>query len=417
MTDDCTPAYPCGACSFCSEGQAPPRRQVVLAAANGIRIRVPKWLYDRRIPSDAISLLAGREGIGKSTIAFDIAGRVTRGRLPGRYLGQPRGVGVIASEDSWESVILPRLVAAGADLTRVYRIEARTEDLRIETISAPADLDDLAQRCREHDIALLILDPVMSIIHGSLDTHKDREVRQALDPLARFCAANNVAVLGLIHVNKSTTSDPLNSIMASRAFTAVARSVLYCITDPESESEDRYLFGHPKSNLGPKQPTIAYRLVEYRLQIDDPEEPDDSVIVTSRVAWDGVDERSIREVMEPARDRPAGELASRIVAALEAQGSPASPQTIAEHFGDVKAETVRQNLSRMVSRGTIVRLAHGLYGLPNRSDGECDTSLETSELSQVSLLSQRKDHVTVVTDVTASQAREDLSQLPLPNSA
>jgi AAA domain len=167
-----------------AEAAEKPVRAVVVASAQSMTMRPPKWLYDRRIPTDAISLLAGREGIGKSTIAFDIVARVTRGELPGRYAGTPRSVGVVASEDSWESVILPRLIAARADLARVFRIEARTEENRIETISAPADLVDLARVCAEHDVVLLILDPVMSVIHGALDTHKDREVRQALDPLA-----------------------------------------------------------------------------------------------------------------------------------------------------------------------------------------------------------------------------------------
>ena len=392
-----------------------PARAVVYAAADKMTMRPPKWLYDRRIPCDAITLLAGREGIGKSTIAFDIVARVTRGQLPGRHIGVPKSVGVIASEDSWESVILPRLIAARADLSKVYRIEARTEELRIETVSAPADLVDLARVCAEREIVLLILDPVMSVIHGSLDTHKDREVRQALDPLARFCAERSVAVLGLIHVNKSGTSDPLNSVMASRAFTAVARSVLYCIVDPESEKEDRYLFGHPKSNLGPKQPTIAYRLIECKLEIEGAEDPRDTVIVTSRVAWDGEDQRSIREAMEGApKERATGELSHRLLDWLRQRSTGVSAGEIASAFPDVKRNTLDQNLARMVKRGELARPAHGLYALPVRSDTQSDTSLETSETSEVSETSERLDQLTDLTDLTLSEVSEQVSVRPVP---
>jgi hypothetical protein len=391
-----------------------PVRAVVYAAADKMTMRAPKWLYDRRIPCDAITLLAGREGIGKSTIAFDIVARVTCGLLPGRHLGVPKSVGVIASEDSWESVILPRLIAARADLARVFRIEARTEESRIETVSAPADLVDLARVCVEKEIVLLILDPVMSVIHGSLDTHKDREVRQALDPLARFCAEKSVAVLGLIHVNKAGGTDPLNSVMASRAFTAVARSVLYCIVDPESEKEDRYLFGHPKSNLGPKQPTIAYRLIECKLEIEGAEDPRDSVIVTSRVAWDGEDQRSIREAMEGApKDRTTGELSHRLLGWLRERSTGVSAGEIASAFPDVKRNTLDQNLARMVKRGELARPAYGLYAFPVKPDADSDTSLETSEVSEVSDPSERLDQMTDLTDMTLSEVSESASVLPM----
>ena len=43
----------------------------------------------------------------------------TRGYLPGACFGTPRAAIVVATEDSWEHTIVPRLMAAGADLTYV----------------------------------------------------------------------------------------------------------------------------------------------------------------------------------------------------------------------------------------------------------------------------------------------------------
>jgi hypothetical protein len=343
---------------------APARRAgVVAVSAAGMRMKAAVWLADQRIPVGAITLLGGREGIGKSTIAYDYAARVTRGALAGYYQGTARAVGVVATEDDWQSVILPRLVAARADRSRIFRLEARTDDGRYETISVPAHLDELAKVCAERDIVLIIVDPIMSVIHGSLDTHKDREVRRALDPLNRFAGESGVSVLALIHVNKSNGTDPLNSIMASKAFTAVARSVLYCIADPEDD--DQYLFGHPKSNLGPKQPTLVYRIVEAKVEQDDQDEH--VVIGTSRVRWEGQDERSIRDAMEPDRPkRPAGEVAARILAFLQEQVAPVSVGTIAAELSDVKRNTLKQNLTRLVQRREIVRPFRDHYALPPR---------------------------------------------------
>ena len=65
----------------------------------------------------------------------------------------------------------------------------------------------------------------MSRLSDRIDTHRDAEVRLALEPLAALANRAGMSVLGIIHHNKSGSTDPLQVIMGSRAFTAVARSV------------------------------------------------------------------------------------------------------------------------------------------------------------------------------------------------
>ena len=89
-------------------------RQLTLTRASDITVRPVHWLWAARIALGTLVLLGGREGIGKSTIAYTIAALVTRGRLPGRHFGQPKAVIVAATEDSWAHTIVPRLMAAGA---------------------------------------------------------------------------------------------------------------------------------------------------------------------------------------------------------------------------------------------------------------------------------------------------------------
>jgi hypothetical protein len=275
-------------------------RQLAVRVASAAQVRSPRWLLDGRIPAAAITLLAGREGTGKSSAAASYAAQLTRGKLPGEYSGKPKSVVVYATEDSWESVIVPRMMAAGADLERVLHVDAMEADGRETLLSVPGDLGKLAEVCEEHDVALLILDPLMSTVAAGIDTHKEREVRSALDPLKVFAEDTRVAVLGLIHANKSTTTDPLNSIMGSRAFTAVARSVLYTVEDPEPEDggENRYLLGHPKCNIGPKQPTERYHIISAHVAAEDGQE-----VSTSKIAWDGEDTRNVRDVLEAANEK------------------------------------------------------------------------------------------------------------------
>src|SRR4051812_7515384 len=91
-------------------------REVGFTRAADIKPQPVRWLWPGRLAVGSLALLAGREGVGKSTIAYWLAARVTRGDLPGAYCGAPRQVAIVATEDSWAHTVVPRLKAAGADL-------------------------------------------------------------------------------------------------------------------------------------------------------------------------------------------------------------------------------------------------------------------------------------------------------------
>ena len=131
-----------------------------------------------------ISLIAGREGIGKSLLAYTLAADISRGRLPGVHEGTPRSVIVAATEDSWSHTIVPRLMAAAADLGRIFRVDVTKDDGDPGALVLPADVAVVETAIGDHEAALLLLDPLISRLAAGLDTHKDAEVRQALEPIA-----------------------------------------------------------------------------------------------------------------------------------------------------------------------------------------------------------------------------------------
>jgi hypothetical protein len=276
-------------------------RRLTLTAAAAIKPRRVRWLWDQRLALGTLSLLAGREGLGKSTAAYWLAARITRGELPGEYQGQPRGVLICATEDSWEHTIVPRLIAARADLNRAYRVEViNADDLHVG-LSLPRDLGEVERAAGEASAALLLLDPLMSRLADSLDTHRDGDVRRALEPLVTVGDRTGMSVLGLMHHNKSGSTDPLQLVMGSKAFTAVARSVHTVIPDPDDETGARRLFGTPKNNLGRSDlPVLGFTIVGHAV----PTEEGDAW--TSRIEWaDEPIEGSIADAMRRAVD--AGE--------------------------------------------------------------------------------------------------------------
>jgi hypothetical protein len=202
---------------------------------------------------------------------------------------------IAATEDSWSQTIVPRLIAAGADLDRAYRVEIETDGIHDE-LRMPRDLPGVRVRAREVDAALLVLDPLISRLDDRLDTHKDADVRRALEPLVAMADQIPIAVWGIIHHNKSGSTDPLQVVMASKAFTAVARSVHTVVIDPDDDTNQRRLFGTPKNNLGrsdPDLPTLSFTIESFAIPIDDMDE----LALTGRLVWGADSTSSISEAL------------------------------------------------------------------------------------------------------------------------
>lgn len=171
-------------------------------------------------------------------------------------------------------------MAAGADLDRVFRIDVITEDGFDGLLTLPSDISDVFDVVKQSDAAMVLLDPLISRLSAQLDSHKDAEVRIALEPLTAFAKRAGISVLGIIHVNKSGSGDALNSIMGSRAFGSVARAVLMAVKNPE---DGICTFGLAKNNLGSKeQPAYHYQIVGEKVA-----DTDEGEVWTGKVEWQG----------------------------------------------------------------------------------------------------------------------------------
>jgi len=276
-----------------------------LTPASTITPRPVKWLWDERIALGSLCLLAGREGIGKSSIAYALAAQITTGTMAGAYFGIPKSVIVAATEDSWAHTIVPRLMAAGADLDRVFRVDVTMLGGFDTEVTLPVDLGQLEQAVATVGAALILFDPLVSRLSASLDSHKDAEVRQALEPLTALADRSGASVLGIIHVNKSGGGDALNMIMGSRAFGAVARSVLFAMKSPDDESIK--FLGQPKNNLGRDDlPTMTYRITGAHVA-DTPE----GEVWTGKVEWLGESTQTIADALIASSDDPDSRTATR----------------------------------------------------------------------------------------------------------
>lgn len=206
------------------------------------------WLWDDFLPLGNLSLLYGTEGDGKSTLTAMIAAMATLGSLPGALAGEPTNVEIFAYEDDAAAVLVPRLLAAGADLNRVW---IHGGDLSIEPLTLPDDVEKLGHAVLSRESKLVIVDPLPDALREGLKDNNNGDVRRAIVPLQVMAQTTGAAVLGVTHPNKGST-DAANKVMGSKAWRSVPRSVILYGRDPDDLDGDTRIAAVSKTNYARK---------------------------------------------------------------------------------------------------------------------------------------------------------------------
>jgi hypothetical protein len=177
---------------------------------------------------------------------------------------------ILSAEDGIADTLRPRLEAAGADIGRVQVLKGVKRGGRTHSFSLVKDIE----RLRGLSADLLIIDPISAYLEG-IDTHKNAEVRSTLEPLCLMAEQQNMAILGVSHLNKAEKLETISRVSGSMAFVAVARAVHIVV--PDENVAERRLFLPIKNNIGPDSQGLAF-LIEPRCLDND--------IQTSTVVWE-----------------------------------------------------------------------------------------------------------------------------------
>ncbi len=217
------------------------------------------WLWPARILRGKLTILDGDPGLGKSVLTMDLAARVSAGlSMPDGTPCQAAGVVILNAEDGLADTVLPRLLAAGADPSRVLALNAVPDVEGERLTSLPYDLDFLRAAIQRMGAALVVIDPLMAWLDGKHNAHRDQDCRRALHPLAKLAEETGAAIIVVRHLNKMAGGNPLYRGGGSIGIIGAARSGLLVAKDPDNP--DRRILASTKCNLAKLPPSLAYDL-------------------------------------------------------------------------------------------------------------------------------------------------------------
>jgi len=276
-------------------------REVMLVCANSIRPQPISWVWDGWLAAGKFHVLAGQPGTGKTTIALSFAATISRGsRWPDGSSVQPANVLLWSGEDDPADTLIPRLLAMGADLSRVHIVGDVREGVERRSFDPARDMAALERETSAiGGSRLLVVDPVVSVVAG--DSHKNAETRKALQPLVDLAARLDCVVLGITHLTKGTIGrEPIERVTGSLAFGALARVVMIAakVSHEADENTGGRILARAKSNIGRDTGGCAYELQEVEL-------PSHPGLLASRVAWVGAISGSARQLLADAEPSPA----------------------------------------------------------------------------------------------------------------
>ena len=242
-----------------------------------VKVEQIEWLLYPFIPFGKVTIIQGDPGEGKTTMVLQIIAKLTRGEpillnkksqkeaqqdseenLKQEVLSQdnpiqPVNVIYQTAEDGLGDTIKPRLLAAGADCSRVLVIDDREQPLTMVDVR-------LEEAIIQTKARMVVLDPIQGFLGTDVDMHRANEIRPLMKRMAVLAEKYHCAIILIGHMNKNSNGKSSYRGLGSIDFQAAARSVLI-VGRLKDEPETRVMC-HVKSSLAPEGKSIGNRLYD-----------------------------------------------------------------------------------------------------------------------------------------------------------
>ena len=240
-----------------------------------VKVEQIEWLLYPFIPFGKVTIIQGDPGEGKTTMVLQIIAKLTRGEpillnkksqkeaqqdseenLKQEVLSQDNSIQPVnviyqTAEDGLGDTIKPRLLAAGADCSRVLVIDDREQPLTMLDVR-------LEEAIMQTKARMVVLDPIQGFLGTDVDMHRANEIRPLMKRMAVLAEKYHCAIILIGHMNKNSNGKSSYRGLGSIDFQAAARSVLI-VGRLKDEPETRVMC-HVKSSLAPEGKSVAFRL-------------------------------------------------------------------------------------------------------------------------------------------------------------
>lgn len=147
-----------------------------------------------------------------------------------------------------------------------------------------ADVSAIEEAIKQCGAKLVIIDPLMAYLPGTVNSNRDQDIRRVLAPLAAIAERTQAAIVVVRHLNKAVGGNPLYRGGGSIGIIGAARSGLVVAKDPTDQSGAKRVLAMTKSNLSAPAPSLVYSLVEAKNG-------------AVEVVWEGVSDRTADDLL------------------------------------------------------------------------------------------------------------------------
>lgn len=284
------------------------------------------WLWKHRYARGVLHVLSGEGGRGKGLVLLDLAARLATGtQWPDETpLPKPYPVVIMATEDSWNSVIVPRFYAAchllgkTPELGMFQRIPPYDVN-GVSVVSFPSKAHNLEHYLTQIDgTGLLIIEPLEEFYDADINNHLSKDLRRAIAPLNQILEKTGWTGLVLAHHNKRETSNANVKVRGSGALMEVAR-LAHAVNFASVDDDVDRVWGPTKTNLIPTTVRgLIFNVLDLEWSSVFPNIPDPDGNTIPFIRWCGDCDLTADEIASIQTQRDKGQRKKKLVQCKEA---------------------------------------------------------------------------------------------------
>ena len=154
---------------------------VKMIKMSDVQTQTIEWLWYPFIPYGKLTIIQGDPGDGKTTLALNIAAKLSNGKgLENEIMTQePATIIYQTAEDGLADTVKPRLENAEADCSKILVIDESSKLLSMTD-------ERLEKALIQTNAKVLILDPIQAYLGGGIDMNRANEARNIIKQLVKL---------------------------------------------------------------------------------------------------------------------------------------------------------------------------------------------------------------------------------------